>query len=700
MRDTWQDVRVAWRQLRRRPGFAIVAIVTLAVGIGANTAIFSAADHVLFRPLENVDADRIVTLWEVQAPTGNEPLEVAPGNFAEWQRRATRFSAMGLAEPFGYDLTGSDGRPQSVSVWLVTDGFLEAAGIRPQPGRAFLNDEYYAGSRTVLISHRLWQSRFGGDPDLIGGTVELENGAWLVVGVLPQDLDYPEYADFWAPKTFRPREDQDRTGGYMQAVARLGPGASLSDAQQDMDRVAREMAGDFPETNGAAGVLVRPLEQHVLGNVRPALLVLMGAVGLLLLVACANVASLMLVRAMEREGELGVRVALGAGQLRLIRQLGTEAGVLAVLGGIGGLAVAWGGITALAALSPAELPRLSTIGVEPRIVLVTGLITLLTAVLCGLAPLSYATRPDIRRALVSASSGSRVRRGGRGVGAALVVGQIGMALILLIGAGLLGRSFLALRDNDLGFEVENRAAIQLFLWDQNPLEAQRIQRAQEIEQALEAVPGVEAVGIVSALPFHPSQIDAESGFSIDLRPRDPTEPLPRTYATVASPDYVQVMGIPLLQGRGFTAADREDAPLVAIINQTMADRYFAGEDPVGERITIGVMEAPASREIVGVVADVRPTSFDSEPRPELFVPFAQNATGGLTFVVKALTDAAALIPALREQIWSVDPRQSVYHAATVESLIRDTLVERRFNLVLLGGLSLIGFLLATVGVYG
>ncbi len=281
-----------------------------------------------------------------------------------------------------------------------------------------------------------------------------------------------------------------------------------------------------------------------------------------------------------------------------------------------------------------------------------------------------------------------------------MVGQIGMALILLIGAGLLGRSFLALRDNDLGFEVENRTAIQLFLWDLNPLEAQRIQRAEEIEQALEAVPGVEAVGIVSALPFHPSQIDAESGFSIDLRPRDPTEPLPRTYATVASPDYVQVMGIPLRQGRGFTAADREDAPLVAIINQTMADRYFAGEDPVGQRITVGVMAAPASREIVGVVADVRPTSFDSEPRPELFVPFAQNATGGLTFVVKALSDAAALIPALREQIWSVDPRQSVYHAATVESLIRDTLVERRFNLVLLGGLSLMGFLLATVGVYG
>ena len=552
----------------------------------------------------------------------------------------------------------------------------------------------------VVVSHRLWQSRYGGELGLIGESVELDGVEWVVVGVLPQDIDYPDYADFWAPKTFRPGEDQVRTSGYMQAVARLGPGVSLNAAQTDMDRVAGEIAADFPETNAAAGVLLQPLDQHVLGDVRPALLILMGAVGLVLLVACANVASLMLARAMERARELGLRAALGAGQLRLIRQLGTEAGVLAVLGGIGGLAVAWGGIASLAALSPADLPRLGTIGVDARMVLVTGLITLATAVLCGLAPLSYATRPDIRRALVSTSSWSGGRQGGLGIGAALVVGQIAMALVLLIGAGLLGRSFRALRDNDLGFAVENRAAIQLFLWDRNPRRFQRIQRAQEIERALEAVPGVDAVGMVSALPFHPSQIDAQSGFSIDLRPRDPNEALPRIYTTVASPDYVQVMGIRLLQGRGFTPADREDAPLVAIINKTLADRYFAGQDPIGQRVTLGVMEAPASREIVGVVADVRPTTFESDPRPELFVPFAQHGTGSITFVVRASTDAAALVPALREQIWSVDPGQSVYHAATVESLIGDTLVERRFNLVLLGGLSLVGFLLATVGVYG
>jgi putative ABC transport system permease protein len=700
MAELVQDIRVSLRQLRRRPGFALVAIVTLAVGIGANAAIFSAADHVLLRSLANEASDRVVTLWESNPAVSDGLLEVAPGNFIEWQGRAETFSAMGLAEPFGFDLTGGTAPPAPATAWLVTEGFFEAAGVRPNPGRGFLPEEYATNARVVVISHRLWQNRYDSDPGLVGRTIELDGSDHVVVGVLPLELDYPEYRDVWAPKVYRPGEDQIRSSGYMQAVARLLPGTGLVEAQRDLDRVASSMALDFPATNAGTGVRLVPLEQHVLGDVRPALLVLLGAVGLVLLVACANVASLMLARAMERERELGVRVALGAGRFRLIRQLGTEAGTLAALGGLAGLAVAWLGIRGVVALGPSDLPRLETLGMDGRVVLFSVAVTGVTALLFGLAPALHALRAEVRRSLASSSPRSRGHRSGNVFRSALVVGQIGLALVLLIGAGLLGRSFLTLLDNDLGFEIDNRAAIQVFLWDRNEAIDQRILMAQEIERAMEAVPGVAAVGFVSALPFHPSQIDAEGTFTVESRPPVQDNQQPRAHTTVASADYFDVMSIRLVRGRTFTPADRMDAPRVAVINQALADRYFPGEDPIGERVIIGVMDRPVSREIVGIVGDVRPTAFDSDPRPELYVPFAQNGTGSITFVAHARSDASALVPALRDAIQALDPQQAIYHVSTVKQLTSATLVARRFSLVLLGSLSFVGLLLAVVGVYG
>jgi putative ABC transport system permease protein len=700
MAELVQDIRVAVRQLRRRPGFAAIAIITLALGIGANTAIFSAADHVLLRPLVNVDAERVVTLWESNPAVIDGLLEVAPGNFVEWERRAEAFTAMGLAEPYGFDLTGGDGPPAPATAWLVTAGFFDAAGVRPNPGRGFLAEEYTSGESVVVISHRLWQSRYDGDPALVGQAIELDGSEYVVVGVLPANLEYPAYRDVWAPKVYRPGEDQTRTSGYMVAVGRMRPGVEQADAQRDLDRVASAMAIDYPATNVGTGIRLMGIEEHVLGDVRTALLVLLGAVGLVLLVACANVASLMLARAMERERELGVRVALGAGRLRLLRQLGTESGTLAVLGGAAGLVVAWAGVRALVALSPTDLPRLAAIGMDGRIVAFAALITLVTALLFGLAPALHAMRAEIRQTLAATSHGSRGSRASGRFRSALVVGQIGLALILLIGAGLLGRSFLSLLDNELGFEVENRATVQVFLWDRHPTVAQRIQQAEQIAAAFSAVPGVEGVGFTSALPFHPTQIDAEAGFTIESRPPLADAQAPRAYTTIASTDYFDVMSIRLERGRLFTPADRLDAPRVAVINETLANRYFAGEDPVGERITVGAMDQPVTREIVGVVADVRPTAFDSDPRPELYVPFAQNGTGGITFVARTRTDAASFVPALRDQVQTLDPEQAIYHASTIEQLIGDTLVGRRFSLVLLGGLSVVGLLLAIVGIYG
>ncbi len=706
-----QDLVHGIRQLRRRPGFTAVSIVTLAVGIGATTAVFSAADHVLLRPLPYGESDRVVTLWESKPAAGVGKVEVSPGNFLDWRERSGSFEAMGLVEPFGFDLTG-DGPPVAVPVWLVSEGYFEALGVRPFLGRAFLpreylrpaasdqDDAYGQGESVVLISHRLWRTRYGSDPAIVGRTIQLDNIGFTVVGVLPPNLEYPEAKDIWAPKWFREGESQDRTSSYLSAVARLRPGVSVAAAQADLDRVAATLAAEYPRTNQNTGALVVPLEEQILGPVRPALLVLLGAVAFVLLIACANIASLLLARGYERERELGVRAALGARRARLVRQLITESALLAVLGGAAGLLLARLGVAAFAALSPPELPRLSTISIDGPVLIFAFLVTVAAAVLFGLLPALRFSRPDIRSALGSSGRSVTAGRERTRLRAALVVGEIAMALILLIGAGLLVRSFVDILSNDPGFATGNRAALQLFLWDRNPTAEARLQRAQEIKERLAATPGVEAVGIVTSLPFHPSRINAQGRLVIEGRPEPPPGQETRVFATIASEDYFQVMGVPLKRGRPFMAEDRADAPAVAIINESLARRYFRGEDPIGKRVTIGVMSRPASREIIGVVGDVRPTTLDSEPQPELFIPLTQSGSGSLTFVARTSTEATRLLPTLRYQIWQIDPGQAIYHAATVEQLISDTLIERRFHLVLLACFSLIALVLASVGVYG
>ena len=694
-----RDLRLGTRQLWKRPGFAITAMVTLAVGVGANTAIFSAADHVLLRPLPYEDVGRVVTLWEVDRKADGVRREVAAGNFLSWQERTTAFDALGLAEPYGFDLTGPEQRPEPLSAWLVTEGFFAAAGIRPAVGRLFEGSEYQPnGARVAILSHRLWQTRFGGDAGVVGRSVDLDGQAATVVGVLNAGADYPEPADVWAPKAFQPWELALREGGYMQAVARLKPGVTLADARRDGERVSAELAAEFPATNGSLGMDVVPMEEHVLGGVRPALLVLLGAVSLVLLIACANVAGLLLARGGERQRELAVRGALGAGRARLIRQLVAESVVLGVAGGLAGVVLAATALRAVIALSPPDLPRLDSVALDGRVLAFAAGVTVLTTLLFGLVPALQVTRRGMRGAL--SVGGPLGRRIGAGLRSALVVGEIALALVLLIGAGLLGRSFLRLLDNELGFTVERRATAQLFIWDNNPAVEQREARVREFEERIMAVPGVEASALVSALPFHPQQIDAEDGLVIEGRPLGAAESAPQVYTTVASPEYFRVMGLRLLRGRGFVETDRRDAPLVTVINETLAKRYFPGGDPIGRRVRIGVMSAPAVREIVGIVSDVRPTTFDSDPRPELYVPFLQSGTGSITFVIATRGDPAAVLPQVREAIWDADPRQTIDHTATVEALIRDSLVERKFNLVLLAALALVSLVLATVGVYG
>lgn len=693
------DVRQGLRQMRRHRLLSAVAVGTLALGIGASTALFSVADHVLLRPLPYAASDRAVAVWQSDSRTGATRQGVPPANFADWEARTTRFRAWGLAEPSGFDETGGD-RPMPLEAWLVTAGFFEALGVRPLLGRLPAPEEYETDGGVVILGHRYWQRRFGGDAGVVDGTIELDGLARRVIGVLSPEATYPEDRSIWMPKRLSEADLRNRFATHMFAVARLSDDATLASAASELTAVSARLAAEHPATNAAtAGVLV-PLDEQVLGPVRPALLVLLGAVMLVLLIACANVSGLLLARDVERGRELAVRAALGAGRRRLVHQMLTESATLAAAGGALGVLVAWLAVRLFHATAPADLPRAETVALDGRVLLFAAVVTGVTAVILGVLPALRASRRDPAHALRGGGRGStggyRRDRAHRW----LVTGEVAVAFVLVIGAGLLVRSFVTLLRNEPGFAVEGRALLQAHLWDRNPSAEQRIQRAEAIEAAFAATPGVVGTGITTAAPFHAQRVDPQSSLVVQGRPQPRPEEEERVVTILASPGYFAAMGIAILRGRGFEVGDRLEAPRVVVLNETAARRSFPGEDPVGRRVTFGVFGAPQEWEVVGVARDTRPAGLDTDAQPEVFVPFAQHGFGSVTWVVHVGGDAAGALPLLHERLWEVDPGQSVYTAATVEQLIRSTLVVRRFHLLLLGSLSAVALALAAIGVYG
>lgn len=696
--DLVQDLAVGWRALARRPGFAAAAVLVLALGLGASLAVFTVADHVALRPLPYRDAERVVTIFRTDPAAGEERGLAATGDFLDWQETARAFSALGLAEPFGFDLTG-DGPPEPLPALLVTGGWFAALGVEPLGGRLPTAEDFAAaGPAPVLISESLWRRRFGADPGLVGRTIELDGAPTPVIGVLPDGVAFPEPVSVWAPKLLRPGERDDQVADYRHAIGRLAPGVGLEQAQHDLDRVAALSAERHPRTHAGRGLAAIRLPDVVLGPVRPALHLLLAAAGLLLAIACANVAGLLLARGGERQTELAVRGALGAGRGRLARQLLTESLLLAALGGAAGLGLAALATPLLVRLLPPDLPRAAEIALDGRVLAVGLALTLATGLVAGLAPALRLARPPLAAALHAGGRASEDPRRAR-VRQALVVAEIALALVLLVTSGLLMRSFERLLDNDLGFAHEGRLALQLFLWDRNPTAAARAARVDEISSRLAALPGVEEVGVVSALPFHPSAIDIETEVRVEGRPRRPGEGAPTAFATVASPGYFRALGIPLLSGRGFGVADRDGAPSVALVNRTLARRMFGGGDPRGERLAVGEEGRLGTVEIVGVVGDVRSKGFDSEPRPELYVPYAQARTGHVTFVVAAAGEAAPLLPLAQQAVWDVDPQQTISASATLADYVAGTIAERRFLLLLVASFSAVALLLAAVGTF-
>ncbi|HYY55998.1 MAG TPA: ABC transporter permease [Pyrinomonadaceae bacterium] len=709
----WQDLRYGARMLLKRPGFTLIAVVTLALGIGANTAIFSVVNAVVLRPLAFKEPDRLVMVWETMP--GNDRRWVAPGNFVDWQKQSRSFEQLAGFANANLNLTGT-GEPEKLTGVAVSTNIFSTLGVEAALGRTFLpEDESGAGGRVAVLSDGLWQRRFGSDPNILGRAITLDDKSYTVVGVMPQDFRFPVQSEIWIPggkgsavppSLFAQFPESDlaveRDIHIYSVVGRLKEGVTLSEAQAEMTTIGGRLAEAYPNTNTGLGVNVIPLHQQIVGGVSSILFILLGAVAFVLLIACTNVANLLLAHATQRERELAIRLALGAGRFRLIRQMLTESLLLSLTGGALGLLVAMWGVDLFVGLSPGDIPRLNEVGTDIRLLGFTLFISLLTGLGFGLLPALQATRLDPQHALkdggTKATEGLR-RRGARNL---LVISELALAQVLLIGAGLLIMSFLRLQAVEPGFKPENLLTARLSLSvtkykDQN----KKIVFYDQVLERLRAIPGVRSAALVMNLPLSGSNMNR--GFQVEGRPEPKSDENITVDYQVISPDYFSTMQVPLIRGRAFTDADKEGAPRVAIVNDVMARKYFPGEDPLGKRIAFGDAEKEDSwRTIVGIAGDVRHQSIDEPPFPGAYTPYRQDreSWSRMGLVLRADADAGPLASVLRKEVMAVDADQPVSNIQTMEQLMAASITRPRFVMLLLGLLSGIALVLAAVGIYG
>src|SRR5499426_1773912 len=698
MNTLWQDMSLGARVLLKRPGFTLVAALTLALGIGATTAMFSVVNGVLLRRLPYGDEERVVVLWQNNLKSGVEREETSPANFFDWRDRAQSLDIVSAAEPFAFNLSGT-GEPETFRSWIVTAGFFDALNVSPLYGRTFLPEEYEPGKgQVIVLGYGLWQRRFGGDSNLVGRQLTLNGQPHTVVGILPPDFQYPPGRELWAPRQPRNNDRQVRGASFIRVVARLRPGRAVAEAQAEMNNIAAQLAGEYPQTNAGAGVVVAPLREAVVGQARRGLLVLFVAVGLVLLIACANVASLWLSRMSERSRELAIRAALGAGRGRLLRQLLSESALLALIGGAGGALLAYWLVGAIVAFGPRDLPRLNQIELNPTALGFAVAVSLLTALIFGLTPAIQMSRTDLHESL---RAEGRTMTGGRPqqrLRNLLVVSEIALALALLVGAGLLTRSFIELLRVDPGFATERALALETMI-GRNRNAEQRIALVEQTLPRVQSLPGVRAVGITSALPFHDNQVLTPASVRIENRASAPGQD-PTAYVINVTPEYLRTLGAPLLRGRDLNQFDKADATPVALVNNSMASRHWPMEDPVGKKISFAVSGRAVTCEIVGVVGDVRPNGLDSAPRLEIYLPYAQSPASLVTWVVRTTGDPLNELGAIKEKIREGNPTQTFLSIATMDQLVDRTISQRRFNMMLLASFASLALILAAVGLYG
>ena len=696
-----KDIRHSLRALIRRPGFTTIATLTLGLGIGATTAMFSAIHGVLLSELPYGDPERIVTLYQIDTQDGERSEGVSAANVRDIRDASDLFTHVAVADPWSHDLM-RDGRAVSLRSWAVSEGFFEAIGAQPIMGRVFLPEEYLPDSeRVVMMGHATWQTRFGGDPDIVGSTVVLDEAEGTVVGVLPPDFKFPSPAELWSPRPFRPWDDRSRAAAYMGGVARLAPGVTVEQAQSQLDRISADLSATYPESNGNKSVRALPIREFLFGDVRTPLMVLMGAVALVLLVAAANVTGLQLARGAGRTREYALRGALGASSRRLLRLVTVESALLAGLGCALGVLLAWAGTYVIRSLAPTQIPRIDEVSLDLPVLGFAMAAALASALFAGIFPALKASGTDLNWALSEGGRGNEHgRRSGR-LRDRLVVGEIALALVLSIGAGLLFKSFDRLLSKELGMEPDGRLAMQLFAYDNEG--RMKVDLVRESLDQIRGLPGVEAVAVSSTIPLADDQsissIEINVPFRVDGADPPPEGQEPIAAVASITSDYPDAMGIRLTAGRPFSAEDHADAPLTILINEALARRHFGERDPLGRSLTVNY-NGWHSRTIVGVLADVRPQGFESEPVPEIYMPLEQVPTGSLTYVIKGAGDPAALSPSVQRAIWDIDPTQSIWATRTMPDLLSDWTRERKFNLALMAAFSGLAILLAAIGIYG
>jgi len=705
MNTLLQDLRFSLRMLLKKPGFTLVVVLALALGIGANTAIFSVVNTILLRPLPYKNSDRLIWLRETNPSADIKEETLSPPNYLDWKTQSQSFEDMGAFASTRVTLTSGSGEPERINASYVADGFFSVLGAEAQIGRTFTPEEDKPGNaRVIILSNGLFERRFGSDPNLIGNAITINGNPYTVVGVMPKGFISPKPDDRRPPEAYAPLaadyNQEDRRGDYLNVIARLKPDATVEQARAEMATITERLEQQYPDTNTGWSAIVMPLHERFVGDIRPALMVLLGAVCFLLLIACANVANLLLARSTARQKEIAIRTALGARRGRIVQQLLTESVMLSLTGGALGLLFAFWGVGILTSLSPGSIPRLSEIGVDSRVLAFTLGVSLLTGIIFGLLPALQASNPNLNETLKEGGrSSAEGTRGGR-LRSVLAATEVALALVLLIGAGLMARSFLRLQDVNPGFNAERVLTVGLFLpgtkYKEGP---QVVSFYKELLSKTESLPGVVSAGAIDTLPLDVG--GNVLGFSIEGRPpQQPGGDTPDAEHRVVSADYFRVMGIPLLRGRLFEEQDGPNAPQSIVINETMAQRYFPAEDPIGKRINLGDPQSTPWLTIVGIVRDTRHEALSAEPYSQMYAVHAQAPRRSLALVVRTSGDPMSLVSAIRSRIADMDGDLPLSNMRTMDQILSESIQRPRFNMLLITIFAVVAMVLASVGIYG